>query len=85
MDQSFYRNNLQSDISGKLSSLKKILILHGDADNLVPSANAREIYDKVGEPKKLIMQQGGNHRMSDKAHQKMFLQEAVLWFKKHLI
>lgn len=84
-DPSFYRNNLQSDISGNLSSIKNILILHGDADDLVPPADAREIYDKVCEPKKLIMQKGGDHRMSNKAHQKTFLQEAVLWYHNCLI
>jgi alpha-beta hydrolase superfamily lysophospholipase len=81
---SFHKNNLQSDISGKLSSIKNILILHGDSDDLVPPSNAREIYEKTCEPKKLIMQKNGDHRMSNEKHQKTFLQEAVLWYQNYL-
>ncbi len=72
---------LQSNISDKLSSLHHILIFHGDSDNLVPPSNAREIYAKAGEPKKLIMQKDGDHRMSNKEHQKNFVREAAFWFK----
>ncbi len=72
---------LQSNISNKLSSLHHILIFHGDSDNLVPPSNAREIYAKAGEPKKLIMQEDGDHRMSNKEHQENFVREAAFWFK----
>lgn len=81
LDPSFYKNNLPSDISVKLSSIKNILIFHGDSDDIVPPSNALEIYSKAGKPKKLIMQKGGDHRMSDKEHQKTFVQETVSWFK----
>lgn len=76
-----YKNNLQIDIANRLSSIHHILIFHGDSDNLVPPSNAREIYAKAGEPKKLIMQKDGDHRMSNQKHQENFVQEAVLWFK----
>jgi len=72
---------LQSNISDKLSSLHHILIFHGDSDNLVPPSNAKEIYEKAGKPKKLIMQKDGDHRMSNKEHQENFVREAALWFK----
>ncbi len=78
---SFYKKKLRSDISGKLSSVHHILIFHGDSDNVVPPSNARQIFDTAGEPKKLIMQRGGDHRMSNTEHQKNFVREAVVWFK----
>jgi esterase/lipase len=77
----FDKKYLQSNISDKLSRLHHILIFHGDSDNLVPPSNAREIYEKSGEPKKLIMQKDGDHRMSNKEHQGNFIREAALWFK----
>ncbi len=75
---------LQFDISNKLSNLNHILIFHGDSDDVVHPSNAHEIYSKAGEPKKLIIQKGGDHRMSDKKHQDNFIQEAASWFKKWL-
>jgi alpha-beta hydrolase superfamily lysophospholipase len=77
----FIKKYLQSNISDKLSSLHHILIFHGDSDNLVPPSNAKEIYEKAGKPKKLIMQKDGDHRMSNKEHQENFVREAALWFK----
>lgn len=75
---------LRSDLADKLSNLHHILILHGASDTIVPPSNAQEIYSKAAEPKKLIMQRQGDHRMSTKEHQKNFIKEAVNWFKTHL-
>jgi len=80
----FEEKHLRSDLSDELSNLHHILIFHGDSDNIVPPSNAREIFSKAGEPKKLIMQRQGDHRMSTKEHQKNFIKEAVKWFKTHL-
>jgi uncharacterized protein len=73
------------DISGQLKHLHHVFILHGDSDKIVPPANAHEIFTKSSNPKKMILQKGGNHPMSNKKHQKDFLREAVSWFKKWLI
>lgn len=73
------------DISDHIKHLHHIFILHGDSDSIVPTTNAHEIYTKSGNPKKLIIQKGGNHPMSNKKHQKDFLRDAVNWFKKWLI
>jgi len=81
LDQKF----LKWDISDQLKHLHHIFILHGDSDKIVPPANAHEIFTKSNDPKKLILQKGGNHLMSNKKHQKNFLREAVNWFKKWLI
>ncbi len=77
----FYRKKLISDISGKLSSIHHILVFHGDSDTVVPPSNARQIFATAGEPKKLILQRHGDHRMSNKAHQENFVREAAGWFQ----
>jgi alpha-beta hydrolase superfamily lysophospholipase len=79
------QNRLTWDISGQLKHLHHIFILHGDSDAIVSPSNAHEIYTKSDHPKKLIIQKGGNHGMSNKKHQIDFLREAVSWFKKWLI
>ena len=73
------------DISDQLKHLHHIFILHGDSDFFFNDTNTNEIYTKSGNPKKLIIQKGGNHPMSNKKHQKDFLRDAVNWFKKWLI
>ena len=81
MDSNFEKKSPQWDISDSLENLHHILIVHGDSDQLVPVADAYEIYEKAGNPKKLIIQKNGDHRMSDKRHQEDFVLNAALWFK----
>ncbi|MDM8540639.1 YqiA/YcfP family alpha/beta fold hydrolase [Desulfococcaceae bacterium HSG9] len=81
---SFYQKNLQFDISDSLSSAHTTLIFHGDNDTIVPIANAHKILAKAGNPKKLIIQKNGDHRMSNPDDQKNFIRQAVLWFDSHL-
>lgn len=80
----FDSRKLAFDISQKLSKIKNILIIHGDADKTVMLSHAREIYRLASEPKKLIVQQYGDHRMSNINHQNEFLREASNWFKSLL-
>ncbi|RLC01463.1 MAG: damage-inducible protein CinA [Deltaproteobacteria bacterium] len=76
--------NLAFNLSGGLSGIKNIHIFHGDADDTVPLSQARSIYRQVAEPKKLTIQENGDHRMSGRSHQNTFLEIAVQWFSKYL-
>jgi fermentation-respiration switch protein FrsA (DUF1100 family) len=69
------------DLSDRISTVRNILIIHGDQDNVVPVSNAFELYEKAREQKKLIVQKGGDHRMSRHAHQERFVRDAVRWFQ----
>ncbi len=75
------QKDLTWDISDQLKHLHHIFILHGDSDKIVSPTNAHEIFTKSSNPKKLIIQKDGDHRMSKKKHQKDFLRQAVNWFK----
>jgi alpha-beta hydrolase superfamily lysophospholipase len=74
----------QFDITQGLSAISNILIFHGEADDVVPASHAREIYSLAGQPKKLIIQQQGDHPMSHPIHQKEFVREAASWFEQWL-
>ena len=69
------------DLSDRISIVHNILIIHGDQDHVVPVSNALELYKKAGKPKKLIVQKGGDHRMSRPSDQKRFIHDAVRWFR----
>jgi alpha-beta hydrolase superfamily lysophospholipase len=72
------------DITDRLAETACILIFHGDADDVVPVSHAGEIYRLAQKPKKKIIQKHGDHPMSNPEHQKVFIREASLWFKRHL-
>lgn len=50
-------------------SPRPLLILHGDADELIDPSHARRLHDKAGEPKEAIIVPGAGHklRLSDNA------------------
>jgi len=73
------------DISQGLANIHNILIFHGDADTVVPVSHAREIFERVGNPKKLYVFKDGDHRMSNPVHQQEFLQKASDWFARRLL
>jgi alpha-beta hydrolase superfamily lysophospholipase len=68
------------DLSESLSGICNLLIFHGENDSVVPVSHARKLYEKAGNPKKLVIQEKGDHVMSLAQHQKSFMQESLLWF-----
>ena len=72
---------LTFDLSTRLSAVHHILVIHGDADEVVPIASAKEIYEAAAEPKKLMVQPGGDHPMSHRPHQEQFVRDAMDWFR----
>lgn len=79
-DKTFFRQKLDFDISDRISKIRNILIFHGDQDEIIPVSNAHMIYENAGEPKKLIIQNGGDHRISHTPHQEVFVRETTAWF-----
>ena len=73
------------DISAKAKGLNNILIIHGDADEIVPCSDAEEIFNSADEPKRIVRQKQGDHPMSRKSHQQTFIRDAGRWFKATLL
>jgi len=81
---SFYREKLQFDITGNVSAVNNLLLFHGDADETVPVSHGREIFSLAAEPKKIIIQRAGNHRMSNPTHQREFIQATADWYQNRM-
>lgn len=77
---SFYQKCLDFDITEKLPFISNALIFHGDSDTVVPVSNSHEINKQIKDPKRLIIQKQGDHRMSDPVHQTGFYKTAVEWY-----
>lgn len=75
---------LTFDLGPMLPALRNILVVHGENDEIVPLSHARRIYEQAAEPKQLIIQPAGDHRMSAPHHQDQFLQDCIAWFKDRL-
>lgn len=73
------------DLIDDLPKIGNLLVFHGDADEVVPVAHAHEIIQGATGPKRLIIQNGGDHPMSDPRHQQAFIHEAALWFHRTLV
>jgi dienelactone hydrolase len=72
------------ELGGTLGRVRNILVVHGEADDVVPLTHAHEIVDQAGEPKRLLVQKGGDHIMSAATHQTKFIREASLWLSNGL-
>jgi alpha-beta hydrolase superfamily lysophospholipase len=83
-DIDLLQQHLCFDVGPQLQSLHDILVIHGECDEIVPPDHAREIYRAANGDKKLILQPGGDHRMSNPAHQHEFMREAITWLLDHL-
>ncbi|MGB9791980.1 MAG: alpha/beta hydrolase [Thermacetogeniaceae bacterium] len=62
-------------------SPRPLLILHGEADELVPVESAKMMFQAAGEPKELVLIPGGDHHLSE--HQAEAIEATLMWLKKH--
>jgi pimeloyl-ACP methyl ester carboxylesterase len=61
-----------------------VLILHGDADAVVPVEEAHELHDSLSGVKRLSILKGGDHRLSDPVLMRRALDEAFHWIIAHV-
>lgn len=64
--------------------IEPIMIIHGDADELVPLYHAKDLYASSNEPKVLEIIDSGDHRLSNSQVRKRAIDLSLKWFKKHL-
>lgn len=59
-----------------------VLVLHGEADAVVPVAEAYELDGCLRSPKRLVIFEDADHRFSDAAHMDRALAEALGWLTR---
>jgi len=77
--------NMSFDITKEIQDVRNILIFHGEQDEVVLLSHAMTLYAHASDPKELIIQSNGDHRMSNPKHQEVFIRESVEWFTRYLI
>ena len=76
---------LSFDITNTIQGVRNIHIFHGEEDDVVPLDHARLLHERASNPKKLTIQPGGDHRMSNPGHQDSFISESLDWFTRFLL
>ncbi len=77
-----FQKNLLFDLTDKACFLHHVLVFHGDADQIVPVENARNLLESMQPPKHGIIQKNGDHPMSSPVHQSEFEARTMAWFKQ---
>lgn len=61
-----------------------VLIIHADSDEMVPVAEAEELFELLTCPKKIRVLQGADHRFSDPTLLSEALADCIDWITRHL-
>ena len=61
-----------------------VLILHGDADEVVPVAEAYELHECLNSPKRLTIFNNTDHRFSNPEVMQRAMTEALDWLTEHV-
>ena len=81
----FLKELWHQDIGHDVGRVKcPLLIIHGSADKDVPVENARRLYEKANEPKRLEVIPGGSHGFDDHIHLQQAASLAFGWLGRYL-
>ena len=61
---------------------RPLLLLHGDADQVVPAENAHALFDLAGENKELLLLSGVGHRFR---HEAIVMSKSLEWIKGEIL
>ena len=84
LGEEFYRDLEAYDAREAIKTLGNCLILHGEADELVPLAQAEELHAAARAPKHLEVFPGGDHRFTDPQHRRRAIKMSLEWFQRYL-
>ncbi len=61
-----------------------VLVVQGQADDVVPPCQAQILFERAGEPRELCLLPGADHRLSDPFHRLEAVKRSRDWFMHHL-
>jgi alpha-beta hydrolase superfamily lysophospholipase len=68
----------------RLGRVRRVLIVHGERDWLVPVENALQIFAAVQEPKSLQLLSDADHRFSENQDREKAIGLSLAWFQRYL-
>jgi fermentation-respiration switch protein FrsA (DUF1100 family) len=73
------------DLLSEAKKLSCALVVHGEADEVVPVHEGKAIYKNIKKPKKLSIIKGGDHIFSVNSHREKAIELAINWFRRYLL
>jgi len=81
----FFNDISKYDVCSAVEKIRcPLLVIHGDADKMIPSEDAHCIYERANEPKRLEVIKGGNHSFDNPEHIELIVRLTLDWFKQYL-
>ena len=81
----FLKDAREKDVLGAVALLKTpLLLIHGEADELIPVTEALDIFQAARPPKRLDLIGGADHRFSEDAHVEEIGELIAGWFERYL-
>ena len=84
LQEEFYRDLERYDARQAIKNVGNSLLLHGEADELVPLSQAEELYTAARPPKHLEVFPGGDHRFTDPQQRRQAIRMSLEWFQQYL-
>jgi len=80
----FFEDAFKCNILENCSKIspRPMLIIHGSQDNIAPVEHAKMLYEKAGEPKKLVIIDGADHSFNRKDWEDEVIRITTEWFKE---
>jgi dipeptidyl aminopeptidase/acylaminoacyl peptidase len=82
--QEWHEDLLTVELLSRLENVQRVLIVHGQEDQQVPSEHASKLYEVLDEPKVLHILEGADHRFSAAESREEAIRVTMEWFKKYL-
>ncbi len=73
------------DLLSEAKRVSRALVIHGKADDVVPSSEGVAIFQNLGEPKKLELIEGGDHTFSLASHRELAISLSLEWLRRFLV
>ena len=73
------RDQLTFNLTSQLSTIRHLLVVHGSHDETVGVESAHTIYRLARAPKKRLILDHGDHRISDRSHQRRYMRKTIDW------
>ena len=80
----FFEDAKKHDLGASMGGISRLLVLHGERDEIVPEAHAHKIHRSASEPKALHVIPSADHRFSDPKHRQRAADLSIEWFRRHL-
>jgi len=84
LGRAFFEDLPKHRLSPLLPRVSKCMVVHGEADELVPVDQAWEIFQGLGSPKEIHVIESADHRLTQPSHRQRAMDLSAEWFRKFL-